>query len=180
MKATPRIPIPDNFAERAKELDRRNLRAFYGVSRHTIDRWIVSTGVQPYKAPVYNRRPIPDDFRAAAQVMHKTKLIEHYKTSDDVMSRWIRESGIRPANYVPRPMLLARMGHAHKVSVNTVRHTSIYDEAADALRRERFPVNRCNDRGGYDPEGRFWRVGWSTVTPDELLTRAAKYQRRAA
>lgn len=71
-------------------------------------------------------------------------------------------------------------GHARNQLTRDLRYISMFDEAADALRRERFVVFRCDDRGRADQKGEFWRLGNTLLTPDELLQRAEKYRRKVA
>lgn len=169
--------IPDDFAVNMVGKSIRTLAHEYGVHRRTVSKWIGQSGLK--KAWGDKGRTIPDDFPAMARSMCKAHLARHYGVGMACLERWIKETGANPikGGFVGS---IHRMGRSHKVSINTVRNTSIYDDAADTLRRERFPVNRCNERGGFDHNGKLWRVGWSVLTGDELLARAAKYQRRAA
>ncbi len=68
----------------------------------------------------------------------------------------------------------------HGSNLLRIRASSIYDEAAGVIQRERFAVYRCEDNGKANPNGKFWRVGNVVLTPDELLERAERYRRRAA
>ena len=130
------------------------------------------------------RRPMPDDFRDVAPTMTKTAMTRHYATKIDTIKRWLAEADIEAAApvYVRPPSSAKRFtGYKHKFGNTTqTRSMTAHDDAADILRRERFPVNRCDEKGAFAQAGDFWRVGWSVLTPDELMLRADKYRRRAA
>ena len=53
------------------------------------------------------------------------------------------------------------------------------ESVPEPVRMMATPV-RCNDKGGYDPKGKMWRVGWSILTGAELLERAERTKARAA
>lgn len=177
-------PAPDDFSAMAATMTRRALCAHYRTSNRTILRWFFEKQV-PRKVPVsHNRRPIPDDFATIAPTMTHNALSGHYGCMRETVSRWMQESGIAclpfdrtKPRFVPgtRHNVL-RLPHGHLAQT---RVTSLYDDAADVLRRERFPVNRCNDKGVFDFAGKYWRVGWSIISPEELLQRAAKYRKAA-
>lgn len=176
----PRPSAPADFLERAGLMSGTALALHYKVGRRLVTHWLKDAKIKAGHAipgkPAFNRRPVPDDFLILARTMHKTALKTHYGTSDAVINRWVQETGVTLKQWVATKHNVLRLPHGHLAQTRT---TSIYDDAADDLRRERFPVNRCNDKGGYDEKGRFWRVGWSILTPDELLQRAAKYRRAA-
>lgn len=171
-------PIPDDLAIVGPTMTRDELAAHYSVGKTLLKEWLRCKGVQSKK--VTFQRPVPDDFAANVRVMHASALARHYSTGFDVIARWCGELGVQPQpapkSTYARPTL-ARMGKVHPAIGRTV-HTP-YDDAAYVLRKF-FAVNRCNDRGGYDPKGKFWRVGVNICTPDELLSRAERYRERAA
>lgn len=189
-----RRPVPNDFAQVAPTLCLSALSKHYQTSDMVVRRWCKNTGINPARAT--NRggkapRPAPADFARVAPTMSINALSAHYKINARGIKRWIEETGVASKPYIasppkPRerrvsnPGAMSKMGRVNGSKLAPIRVKSIYDEAADVLRRERFLVNRCNERGGYDPQGKFWRVGWSTCTPDELLVRAARYERVAA
>ncbi len=173
--------MPQDFTQVMTAMPRHDLAAHYKASYSTIQRWIGETGqdVSFRKGiPARNRRPVPDDWAERAPAMTKHALKLHYGAGDTVIDRWAAETGVSPKVYVASGVL-GRMGRRHRANLAVTQSKSLYDEAADELRRERFPVNRCNEKGLFDPQGDLWRVGWSILTADELLIRAAKYRRAA-
>ena len=118
-------------------------------------------------------RQMPADFELVAPGKSKNQLMQIYRTSYPALGRWLDQAGISATSYV-RPKRAAVP--AARANLPVQRNRTLHDFAADALRRERFMVNPCNDKGGYDRGGQYWRVGYSILTPDELLVRAAKYQ----
>lgn len=158
----------------------------YNAAPRTIERWRRELGLPP--SNIRNRRPMPEDFARVAPTMHLNELARHYRAGREAVNRWVAESGVKSKpvtaeSYRPKSLAWGGVsnGIKHKYGNLTVtRPHSIYDEAADVLRKERFKVNRCNDKGGYDPKGGFWRVGWSILTGDELLAKADRYRSRAA
>ena len=174
--------IPDDFAEQAKVRTKASLRTLYRTNENTVLRWIAEceAKVAPPMRRGQELRPVPDDFAQRAPTMFKTALRDHYRTSDKVINRWLVETGIfAKAHVVPWAGVSKGVKRPTGRMVQ-LRQTDFYDDAADVLRRERFPVNRCDDKGLFDPKGGFWRVGWSVLTPDELLMRADRYRKRAA
>jgi len=179
-----RRQFPDDFLTRGAGKSIRQIVQEYGVHRSTAQNWLKLSGLRPVWEN-NGRRPIPDDFIEVARTSLRAELIRRYRASSETVERWIKETGVhvRKGGLGPRGGFvpnLGQMGQVHKVRINSLAIKTICDDAADTLRRERFPVNRCNDKGGFDPQGKFWRVGWSVLTADELLARASKYQRVAA
>lgn len=180
-------PVPDDFARVAPTMFQSKLAKHYKTSEKAVKRWIKETGIAPMKAvnvTKFKALPVPDGFAELAPTMFNAELARHYGASYKTIRRWLTEAGVEAKHYKLRP-------HKSSKGARTVANIlprqivkthvkSIYDEAADALRRERFPVNRCDDRGRFDPKGDFWRVGWSVLTADELLQRAARYRSAAA
>lgn len=59
-------------------------------------------------------------------------------------------------------------------------HNLRIEAAVGNLRRNGWIVHLCNERGAYDPKGKLWRVGNLVLTEDQLIERAAKYERLVA
>lgn len=179
---------PADFLAKAKTLNRAQLQSLYGVGERMIVKWIKATGASP-PLRIHTRpslqRPVPADFVEMAKTMSRKGLTKHYRTSLVAVNRWCAESGsepvVRPVRQPvpkvssPRPFKFHSDGHVHR----DLRRTSMYDEAADVLRR-RFVVFRCGPTGKFLVDGLHWRVGNVICTPDELMQRAAKYRERAA
>lgn len=184
---------PADFAERAKTMHGFALSQHYGVAPKVVRRWADEAGVTLIKGqviPPAKRRECPADFAQMAAFLTYTGLCNHYNTGRSAVDRWVSETGATPLVFVRKPAEAkpkagkpARgLYHAIGISSNIAAakmHTA-HDLAADVLRRERFPVYRCNERGKADHQGKFWRVGIVVVDGDELLARAARYERRAA
>lgn len=185
-KTKPLKPVPADFAEKAATMCAMKLADHYRCGRLTMNRWIAETGIQP-AAPV-RFRPVPADFATLAPNMTKVDLARHYGCARETVRRWLKESGVQSLVFdrVPPPVnpprrlgnvvpTRGKSGLFHGVKVS-----SIYDEAAATLQRERWVVYRSDEDGKANGSGRFWRMGNLVVTPDELLRRAARYERRAA
>ena len=131
-----------------------------------------------YRRTSYNAQPIPEDFAEVAPTMCKYQLLRHYGVKwSGTIDRWCKEAGIEAKKYVaPRKNRLSMMGRVH-VPAEFVKPKDEYEIAADVLRKERFPVNRCNDNGLYNATGKFWRVGRNVLTPEQLLEKAERYGR---
>lgn len=174
-------PIPHDFLQMHEAMPQYELVKYYKASSRTIQQWIKKLGVAKYsRGAAWNRRPVPADWVKLAPTMLKSELAEHYKASTIVMDRWIEETGAHPKPYKRKANQnsLSMMGRG-STKLADIRVRSIYDEAADTLRRERFIVSRCDEKGAFSHTGEFWRVGWSVCTGDELLQRAARYRKAA-
>lgn len=175
-------PVPDDFAQQAKVCTRIKLERLYGVGHNVIRRWCKTAGV----SPVSCIRPVPDDFAERAAVMLKQEMRVHYNVGHDTIQRWLDEAGIEALQYAPARK--ERSAQAPKRAVLATyaptqareRHRDRFDMAADDLRRNRWVVYRCDDRGRADLKGKFWRAGNTVLTPDELLTKAARYSFKEA
>lgn len=170
---------PEDLAQLAKTMTKRQLRLRYGVSGTRINLWLDMAGVTAASSNQATRqvRPRPADFTTIAPSKTKTGLMAHYTATAPVIQRWLDESGVSASRYVPSGN--SRIGKAHSLPA-FVKVKSFYDEAADTLRRERFVVYRCDERGRYAERSDLWRVGNRVLTGDELLERAARYEVRAA
>ena len=189
----PRIPpVPADLAEMAKTMKQAELARHYGVDKHRVKKWITKAGVTPLRRKTLKNgelRPAPKDFAATGPTMIRKELMAHYRCNHDTLARWIAETKVWPKVWEAPRKDPAPVAYRQPVTFRNnpralihrdIRQTDMYDDAADVIRRERFAVYRCNERGVYDPKGASWRVGISILTPDELLQRADKYRRRAA
>lgn len=187
-------PVPDDFHQLAPVNSINFLHRHYVADERVIKRWLRETGLEP--ATVYIKRPdkriaMPEEFAEVAPGMTQRELAKRYKCARDVIRQWLEIAGIaskgrnqrKPRSEytksAPRRTFEFR-GHAGLLVLRDMRSRSIYDEAADLLRRHDFRINRCDERGRYDANGSFWRSGNTLLTPDELLQRADKYRKRAA
>lgn len=128
-----------------------------------------------YKRTSHNAKPIPDDFRQIAPTMTKAQLRAHYDVHwSGTIDRWLAEAGVTARKFIPRANRLSLMGRP-KAAMELKRQKTDYEIAADVLRRERFPVNRCNEDGSYNLTGKYWRVGRNIYTPEELIQKARRY-----
>lgn len=180
---------PADFKARASRWTIAMLRRHYGVGETRIRTWLRITGAeaQKYTAPV--RRTVPADFAEVAATTSQTAMIQHYRADVRTIKRWFEETGVTPLvfdNHAPKgprakgPSVMVFRGHAQRPFHRDLRQITMYDEAADILRRERFIVYRCDERGRYAEKGDHWRIGNTLVTPDDLLRRADRYRERVA
>lgn len=188
---------PADFAELCDTMTRTLLAKHYGVSYGTLLRWFDEHSSRLKRTGFYrghHKRPVPDDFAQLAPTMTHTKLRQHYGVDGTALRRWLAEAGVSPAVYVARRRpdtaernrerrkgkAPARYHRGPQVVAMDSRRWSPVDLAADVLRRERWVVYRCDEKGVAKPEGLFWRVGNVVCDGDELLARAARYQDKAA
>ncbi len=165
-------PPPADFAAVAPTMYRKDLIARYRVRGQTINHWLDLLGIETPKytaaPPPPQKIPAPADLAQQAARMTRHQLSLHYGHARLTVDRWLAEAGLiakRPGS------VKNRYGN-----LTLSRSTTIYDDAADTLRRH-CAVYRCTDTGKADPQGKLWRMGNSVLTPDELLYRA---ERKAA
>ena len=136
------------------------------------------------------RNPLPANWEAMCAEHTAAEITRLLGVGFKVVKRWIGETeiepvpfnrqGIIPVNRKPKSERAFKvMGSPHKAIINT-RPRSIWDDAADVLRAERWVVYRSDEKGKADQKGRYWRAGMVILTPDDLLARADRYRRRAA
>jgi hypothetical protein len=186
---------PANLHSMAKAMTTRALAEHYGVSTKMILSWARAIGVKPKVPRQVSTRPVPLDFTDNASRETIWGLRKIYGCGEKTIERWLAETGVKAQIYIPvppvntrRPKLqkqqngkisVSRMGSAERV-FHGKKLSSDHDVAADTLRRERWIVYRCDDRGRAAENGKFWRCGNLVLTPDELLAKAARYERQAA
>ena len=183
---------PVDLAERVKVMKRDDLADHYGVGVRLVAKWTKLIGVKFKQATA---RPVPLDFTDNARVQTVWGLRKIYGCGEKTIDRWLAETGVKAQKYIPIPPISARRATRQKVKRNRVttarmgkvqpvfhgkQSASNYDIAADTLRRERWIVYRCNDKGLAAEKGKFWRCGTLVLTPDELLAKAARYERMVA
>lgn len=169
-------PVPDDFLKLSLTMCRHQLEQHYRTSWRQICAWVEETGVTPRdgrETRPQSRRPLPDDFRQIVPGMTRRQIQQHYRCSGEAVIRWLDETGIVAAKPVPNIGNLNWRMPTGRPTVKALRNYSLYDEAADVLRRF-FAVYRCDERGRANPEGKLWRVGNTIVDGDELLSRAAR------
>lgn len=180
-------PAPDDLAEVLATMRIADACAHYRCASSTLMRWRSETGLGIRT----HKRPVPDDFAELAPTMSQNQLLAHYgATNHRMLKRWYAEAGVEPkprdyrapqkrnANTVHR--FTGAAGSSYRAIYDQrVGTRTIYDDAADTLRRY-GPCYRCNERGAGDHKGKFWRFGNVVCTDEELLARAARYERKAA
>lgn len=172
------IQAPKDFASQATKMTVADLRRHYGVGEKRIKAWIVQTCAEPLK----RKRQLPEDFAELAPTMSKTALLKHYRCDWDTVTRWLAEANVQAMAYNPAPPPsrgFAFRGHGGQRVKMETRINTMFDDAADVLRRERWTVFPCGPTGKYMEKGLHWRVGNVICTPDELLQRADRVRRKA-
>lgn len=177
-------PMPYDFHEMSKRLvTRENLMNHYQCGWNAVRRWLAELG-EPIR-PSKNGKPIPANWEKIAPTMHKAALQDYYNVHPSVINRWIALTGVE-VGAPPKPKVpqrnhfsLAPTGGRGLQYIPT-RTYGIHDMAADEIRRQRFAVHRCDERGRYQEDGPMWRVGIMVLTPDELLERAERYRAKVA
>lgn len=128
-----------------------------------------------YKRSSHNAKPVPADFADTAPTMNKAQLQRHYGVHwSGTIDRWLKEAGVSARRYIPRAGRINYMGRP-KPPPQFKKEKDEYELAADVLRKERFPVNRCNDDGKFNANGKYWRVGRNVLTSDEMMEKAERY-----
>lgn len=183
---------PEGFTDDVAVSTLRQLTEKYGGPK-VVGRWCRMLRIEPIK--VKGKHPVPDDFADNARVMNKWELRKHYGCGDIKVNRWLDLLGISAAKYHPprresapkayKPRMTVRTGRAAGSSYLPMydqqhKTKTMFDLAADTLRREHWVVYHATETGKPDPKGAYWRVGNVVCTPDELLARAARYERKAA
>lgn len=173
--------IPEDWMAFAPGKSITELKKHYQASTRLIAKWRKLTGVAgaTMKAPPIRLRPIPDDFEDMCQRKTKRQLAIHYQTGGETITRWLTATGCQAKVYTGQGQL-NQMGRNKIAQLVPIRTKSMFDEAADVLRRERWVVFRCNHKGEYMQAGDWWRVGNIICTSDELLQRADRYRSKAA
>ena len=177
------MPVPDDFVELAAKHHAEHLKRHYDVSGNVIARWVRMSGVKPVSG---TKRSPPADFAEVAPTMTRSAMLRHYRADIRTINRWCEETGVQARQWIknnpPRSWRTDMSPTRSRVGagLQITRTVSIYDLAADTLRRERWAVYRCTEKGKADFKGNFWRVGNIVCTPEELLERAARAKRRAA
>ena len=172
--------MPATFKEFAPGKTVAQIIRQYKCSDIAARRWFAEAGIERGVAPSHNMKPVPDDFHEVAPRKTKAELKRYYDIKyDKTLTRWLQITGITPRKFVPHHNRLSQMGRVHStMNIYKINTTDMYDEAVDIIRRERFPVNRCNEDGSYNATGKFYRVGITVLTKEQLLERAERYRRR--
>lgn len=175
-------PVPDDFLTFAPRKPQHILMKHYGASYRTISKWQKETGVErcpPSVPPPAPRRPVPDCFFDRVRNSYFIDLVRYYKASEQTIRRWLKETGLKPGKTI-YSRGLDKAGRPYVAKISTFNSKSIYDEAADTLRRKGWIVYRCTHKGIYLKSGNHWRIGNLVITSDELLERANRIRSKAA
>lgn len=183
-----RRPRPDDFESVSVGQSVHALVSHYHAGYGVVARWFQEIGVSPPKGQAM--RGIPENWLELARANTKAGVIKIMKVDGNTVRRWERQTGITCSAYVPvkkpRPSQakakvhnFSNIGMAHKTTFHT-RPSSIWDDAAATLRAERWITFRCSEGGAANPNGKFWRVGNTVLTPEELLAKAERYRRLVA
>lgn len=173
-------PVPPDFAETAARLvSRKALTRHYGKGKETIIAWMDAVGLPQQVRK--ERRPCPDDFAALAPTMTKAEIGRHFKADNVMVNRWLAETRTEAIPADQSDILRRAWQHrrpAYRVTPDVSRHTPALagreEAAAQHLRRFYPQVCHCNERGGADPKGKFWRCGNAVVDGAELVERAER------
>lgn len=175
--------VPADLAERARTMSVADLAERYAIPRSTMGKMLKREGIIPgVRRNVPNKIPVPADLAELAPTMTQTELSRHYGVSSDAVKRWLREEELAAKRHVPTPPRAPRYnrpplryvrqpGHSNVAAIKS--NYTAEDHAADVLRRF-GPVYRCDEKGGGDPKGKFWRVGNVVLTGAELIARAER------
>lgn len=191
-------PVPDDFAAMSDRHSNSELMAHYGCGSEMLYRWRKESGAQKR-----DKMRIPDDFAEVWKDKSVLKLAAHYNRNHSTISAWIKRLGLtRPrgvkitkpikAAPAPKPQTVPFERKAPPkrfVKPDAYRTTAVdhlqrdmspAGQAADTLRRDRWTVFRCDDRGRANPAGKLWLCGRVICTDAELIARAERAARRIA
>lgn len=190
----PRRDMPEDFAALAPAMTVNAATHHWKTGRNIVLRWAIEAGIE-LQAQKGCMEPAPENWSELCADLSATAMRKKFGWGAGIIKRWSEETQIFPRDGrrdVIRPQLrfaartirkakpnIGRKGHG-QTTFHDCRTKSLWDEAADVLRLERWTVYRCNQRGAYDEKGEFWRVGNVVVSPDDLLRRADRYRRKAA
>lgn len=168
--------MPDDFMEFAPGKSLKEITQHYHCAVRTAVRWRREANIVPtnINMPPPRNRPVPDDFAEMCRRLTTYALANHYRTGGDTVKRWLAKTGLKPV--YNDPSALGRMGTPLYGNMSYTKTRSMFDEAADVLRKERWVVYRCDAKGNYEQAGKWYRVGRIICTPDEMLQRADKYR----
>lgn len=189
--------VPADFAAMSAKHTNVELMAIYGCGSEMLYRWRKETG-----AKRRDKMVIPDDFAERWKTNGILKLAAHYGRNHTTISTWIAKLGLRrPRGQTltqqakraePKPVKAPVARNAAPVRSikpdayrtapldRVQRDMSAAGRAADTLRRDRWTVFRCDEKGHADPAGKMWLCGRIIVTSAELIERAERAERRMA
>lgn len=162
--------MPADFPELAERMTNAELIAHYGCSGSKPTLWRKQAGL--LFRPVKNRIKTPADFLTYAPGKTVEELCHHYRFSADTVRRMRDAHGIVTVRAKPqgRPKLVNNAYQTTPI-VRVSRDVTTAGQACDYLRKF-GPIWRCNQRGGPEIGGYFWRRGSAILTDAELIERA--------
>jgi hypothetical protein len=182
-------PMPADFREIAPTLSLKAACAHWTCGDRAATRWYREAGLVPFqKHPKrLNLTSAPADFAKVAPTLTLRDLAKNYRVGNKRLHRWLKETGVDFKRLTQAEAARIRWKDHQKKEKRPqtflLRRTTTEtrDGAPDALAadelRKYAPCYRCDEIGRANPQGKFWRYGNVTLTPDEAIERA---QRRAA
>ena len=89
-------PIPDDFAQQAKEKNRCQLVRHYRTSDKAVGRWMDESGVTPRRTV---NRLVPDNWEQLCAIHTAAELTRLLVADIKVIKRWIAETEIEPVPF---------------------------------------------------------------------------------
>mgnify|MGYP003500746558 FL=1 len=173
------LVMPPEFAALADKMSLAALAARFKIGKITAAKWRKKLGINiaPCKPFV-----APEGFVEFMAGHILAEAAAHYGASQDSIYRYCKRHNIpfarKPNTFQQKPFA-GSWGKAKAAPLNQ-RSYGIHDEAVDLLRRYRWTVYRCDERGRQKDNGTLFRVGNVVCDGDELLVRADKYRRAVA
>lgn len=177
-------PMPDDFKSVGHTMTIGAAASRYRTGERIIMRWHREAGTMPVSQAAeraLRAMPIPDDWHHQTSQLTRAELRTLYRVSEWTIDKWLKRTGCKAV-----PAMTYNPGQPRSNNVTptrgraafakTERVTGTDDFAADTLRRNRWVVYRCDDRGLANERGKFWRVGNTLATPEQLIARAARYE----
>lgn len=143
--------IPNDFAEVASQLSLHQLAGRFDTSVKTAAKWRHKLGIV-YAPPV----------RIVEVKPSRPRAISAPKPSRQIVAKPSNKRPRHPASNAPQAAPLSAPD------------MSEHGQAADHLRRDGWPVHRCDDTGTANPKGYRYRVGSMILTPADMLAMAKR------
>jgi hypothetical protein len=92
-----KLPVPEDFSEKAHGASNAFLKQHYGVGDKTLAKWRKETGIAAdtgrMAIAMIGPRPAPNDFKDHARLKTNRVLAQHYGVGEKTVSRWRKETG---------------------------------------------------------------------------------------
>ena len=133
MPGPERREMPAGFADDAKVMKLKDLRAKYGAGASTLKRWCDAC----QREPQLERRTVPADFVAMAQTMTLRQLAAHYSANKRTIGKWLTQHGMSKAHKKWLPANIDELMKGRLITEVAAELGLNRNTLSDMLRRER-------------------------------------------